>query len=159
MCFFILCTTSINLNLYVAKTICLQASACGKKNESRPTGGWNSYILGCKFFQNHQETFRRSHFSVINSSRFYVCSMMRGLPPCSCRCNYVHVFMGVCESPWSGRPPPQGLHFWSTGCALQAWPRGSNRSGWMEFQPSAGAPAFPPPQGPQGGLRDRHTHP
>lgn len=67
-------------------------------------------------------------------------------------------FMDVCESPWTGRPPPQRPHPWSTGCGPQAWPRGSHRSGCTESQPSAGAPGIHQPPGPQGGLEETHTH-
>lgn len=99
--------------------------------------------------------FSRSHFNVINSSRFYVCFMLHDLYRCA-RC-HLHVFMGVHESPWSGRPPPQQLHPWSTGCVLQAWPRGSRRSGCTECRPSAGAPGIHQPPGPQGVLEEKHT--
>lgn len=74
----------------------------------------------------------------------------------TCVSYHPHVCMGVCESPWTGRPPPQRLHPWSTGCVLQAWPHASHRSGCTESRPSAGAPGFHPPPGPQVGLEERH---
>lgn len=87
-------------------------------------------------------------------------------PQCKSGCLYVHALrvcvcrgVDVFESPLSGVLPPQGRHFWSIECELQAWPRGLRRSSWMQYQPSAAAPAFPPPPDPQGGLQDRHTNP
>lgn len=77
---------------------------------------------------------------------------------CMCICYDLHVCMGVWESPWNGRPPPERLHPWSTGCVLQAWPPWSHRSDCMESQPSAGAPGIHQPPGPQGGLEETHTH-
>lgn len=100
----------------------------------------------------------RSHFSVINSSWFYVSFMLHDSSLAHvCVSYYLHVCTGVCESPWTGRLPPQRLHPWSTGCALQAWPRGSHRSGCTEFRPSAGAPGIRPPLGPQGELEEKYT--
>lgn len=89
-------------------------------------------------------------FSTIIS---YVCFMLHDLYVCV----FVMICMGVCESPWNGRPPPQRLHPWSTGCVLQAWPPGSHRSDCMEPQPSAGALGIHQPLGPQGGLEETHT--
>lgn len=71
----------------------------------------------------------------------------------TCGCYYLHVCMGVYESPWSGRPPPQEGHSWSTGCVPQAWPHESHRSGCVKYQPSARAQGIPRPLGPQVGLK------
>lgn len=99
--------------------------------------------------------FSRSHF--LCNKVIVVLMYVAQLSLCTCVFYNTHVRKGVCESPWTGRLPPQGLHPWSTGCVLQVWLRGSHRSGCMESQPSAGAPGNPQPLGPQEGLEERHV--
>lgn len=99
----------------------------------------------------------RSQFTVINFMCFLCVSCCVTLPLSMCVGCYLRVCSGLCESPWTGRLPPQPLHSWSTGCALRAWPRGSRRSGCTESRPSAGAPGIPRPLGPPGELEEKHT--